>query len=202
MNDVNQLLSLPYGTLLALGLGYIGYRVAFIGHDGPHGTADIVFTSLVFAAIAKLVLLTAPAHPLLMTLPAIGAVIAAAVFWRTIGAPKTLKYTRKWRISDHDRGRNVWESMLMRQDLPGVYQIRVKLKDGREVMCDDTTPFFEKPLGANLFGPDGSVALYVTRSRTAGQDWHVETATDAGKLGAEMTFIPASEISWVKIRRN
>lgn len=203
MEATNQLLNLPFATLVALGLGYIGYRVAYVGHDGAHGPTDVIFISLVFAAIAKGVMMLAPNLPYPMALLALALVFGTAAFWRVRVAPWLLSCFRSAGLSNHDRGRTVWESMLMRQNLPGVTQLRVKLKDGRELMCNDVGQFKNEPTGACLFGSDGSIAMHVTRSRDPDEeDWTVEDAVVTDPVwGREMTFIPAAEISRIRVRR-
>lgn len=203
MGDVAGLLLLPLETLVVLGSGYLGYRIAYIGHDGPHGPADVVFLSFAFAAIAKATaMLAGPWGHLGLAAGPIAAILAA-VAWRIWGGPLTFHVLRRFGVSDHDRGRDVWESMLMRR-LKDPTRIVVVLKDGRQLMSDDISQFRNLPLGPCLFGPDGSVALYVTDTRkSSDEDWvdlDIGSATSPS-WGYAMTFVPASEIARVRIMR-
>lgn len=201
MESIVELLNLPFGTLVVLGSGYIGYRLAYIGHDGPHGPADVVFISLSFAALAKAVMLIHGGSHILASIPAFAAVFLSALLWRLVLSPFFQERFRSSGMIDHDRGRNVWESMLMRTHLNVPTQVIVTLKNGRQLMCDDTQDFVSEPLGPCLFGPDGSVSLYVTAITSKDlTEWENADASDDG-CGSAMTFIPAGEIERVRIRR-
>lgn len=201
METIAQLLNLPFATLSVLGSGYIGYRLSCIGHDGPHGPVDVVFMSLVFAAIAKAVMLLHGSSVILAAIPAFAAVFLAALFWRALLSPFLQRQFRNAGLIDHDRGRNVWESMIMRTDLHVPRQLVVTLKNGRQLMCEDLKDFKSAPLGPCLLGPDGSIGIYVTSitSKNTGE-WEDADAQDDG-CGPAMTFIPAAEIERVRIRR-
>ena len=203
MSELERLLNLPLPTLAALAAGYMGYRIAFVGRDGPHGPADVVFLSFAFAAVAQGVMFLAPVAPWAGAPLAVAATLIAAVLWRVIGDRATLAMMRRFRISGHDRGRTAWESMLMR-DLKAPNRVVVTLKSGRQLMCADTNAFYDAPLGPCLFGPDGSVGIYVTDARPdPNSEWIVLTPHDLEnpKWGWEMTMIPADTIERVKVTR-
>jgi len=202
MDGVVNLIELPLPTLVVLGMGYVGYRVAYSGHDGPHGPADILFLSLVFAAVTKacLVVFGEGAVGLIVS---IMASLGAAVVWRMFGAPWSYASFRWAGISDHDRGRSVWESMLMRRLKPPT-RLVIWLKDGGRLMCSDLEPFYGAPMGPCMFGPDGSVGLYITDVWEAGDsEWTELSPFDPEKpnWGYNMTIVPASEIARVQVRR-
>lgn len=200
MEPVTSLLNLPFATLSALGAGYLAYRLAFVGRDGAHGAVDAVFITTVFAALAKLPSLYPSSSPVSAAIVGLIAALASAAVWRKFGATFVYEQLRRARISEHDRGRNVWESMLAR-DLPPPAQLRVKLKDGTDLMCDRLADFNDAPMGPCLLGPDGSLAFYVTATRKPGEQW---TNADADTLdphwGRAITFIPAAEIARTRIR--
>lgn len=203
MAELERLLNLPLPTLAALAAGYIGYRIAFVGRDGPHGPADVVFLSFAFAAVAQGVMSLAPVAVWAGAPLAVAATLIGAVSWRVIGDSGTLYIMRRLRISGHDRGRTAWESMLMR-DLKAPNRVVVTLKSGRQIMCANTNAFHDAPLGPCLFGPDGSVALYVTDTRPNPEaDWVELQPHDPEnpKWGWEMTLIPADTIERVKVTR-
>lgn len=203
MDTLANLLALPFGTLAVLAIGYLGYRVAYVGHDGPHTSVDVVFISLVFSSVAKAIFVLHGPPDILASLPALGATFIAACLWRSILSPHWWKWMRDAGISNHDRGRTVWETMIMR-NLNAPTQIFVSLKSGRQLLCDDVRPFDNAPLGPCIFGPDGSIALYVTASRPKSTaNWIELTPYDLAKpgWGFDMTFIPAAEIERVRIMR-
>ena len=200
MTDVASLLALPFEPMASLACGYLGYRIAFVGHDGPHSTVDVVFISLVFAAIAKAVMLVHGDPAIPASIPAFGAVFIAAVGWRLWLSPWLQRRFRSHGVNDHDRGRTAWESMLMRVGLKMPVQLIVVLKNGTELMCADAVEFLDAPLGPCLLGPDGSVGMYVTDLAEKGQDEWTEVDAAADGSGLAMTFVAASEIERVKIK--
>ena len=203
MINVADLLVLPISTLIVLAAGYMAYRVAFVGHDGAHTTADIVFLSFTFSAIASVILWLFGTWFVIGAPVSTGITLAAAVLWRTRIHPWLWQKLRSNGISDHDRGRNVWESMLMRP-LNAPTRLVVTLKSGRQLMCADARSFDFAPLGPCLLGPDGSVALYVTDERQdATKPWNLRKPYEAENMpgGYEMTYVPAAEIARVAITR-
>lgn len=202
--DIAQLLGLPYTTLAVLASGYIGYRLSYIGHDGPHTGVDTVFISLAFAALAKAVMLLHGGSPILASIPAFAVVFISAFIWRLVLNPFLQRSFRGTGLIDHDRGRSAWESMLMRADLKVPTRLIVYLKSGSRLMCDDLRRFQSAPLGPCLFGPDGSVALYVTDIRKQGEaSWQSEAPFDPENLwfGYNFTQLPATEIERVVVTR-
>lgn len=203
MEPVSQLLTLPLDTLAVLAFGYIGYRIAFVGHDGPHRPIDTVFSTTIFAFLAKAAMIFHGPPSVLAAFPAFGSVFVAALLWRMWLAPMMQTSFRNRGIIDHDRGRSVWETMLMRK-LNCPTQMVVDLKDGSSLMCDDLNRFKSDPLGPCLLGPDGSVAIYVTSHRNDNADEftpHDDRYISDPTWGSMMTFIPASEIAQVRMRR-
>lgn len=203
MESLAQLLNLPFATLSVLACGYVGYRIAFIGHDGPHTAVDVVFISLAFAALAKAVMVLHGGEAILAAIPAFGVVFLAALAWRLWLSPCWQAQALLTGLIDHDRGRNVWESMLMRK-IRGPTRILVTLKTGQQFLCDDVSKFCAAPLGPCLLGSDGSVAMYVTSTRSSNlEDWIEVTpySADSDDWGYDMTFISASEIQRVRIMR-
>ncbi len=203
MLTISDLLLLPLSTLIVLATGYVAYRIAYIGHDGAHSTVDVVFLSFTFSALASAVLWVCGDWFWPGVFLSICMTLGAAAFWRVFLSPFIWKKLRVWGISDHDRGRSAWESMITR-GLLAPNRIVITLTNGRQLMCDDTRPFDDAPLGPCLFGPDGSVALYVTSERPdSDSDWKARTPFDADNAawGYEITVVPASEISRVAITR-
>jgi len=202
MEPVRALLDLPLATLAPLAAGYLGYRTAFIGRNGAHRAVDVVFLSLVFALVGKMVMVASGGWIIPGAVAAVAVTIMTAALWRVLGVHHVFAMLRRRRIVDHDGQPDVWRSMLARQDIDGANRITVRLKSGRHLLCNDTRSFNLAPMGAYLLGEDGSIALYVTHSKGAvpGSEWIEAEPLDQG-FGYDMTFIPAAGIESVDLRR-
>lgn len=208
MDQVKAFLDLPVGTLALLAIGYIGYRLAYVGRDKPHKAADTVFLSLVWAAIAKSVSATVLAetpnlNPAWVFTISAGTAIALAIFWRVLGQEAVFKLFRWSRLLDHDGQISAWDTLLARG--PGQYsRLLVKQKDGTALLSDDLGRFSDYPLGPCVLGADGSIGLYITDIMRADEaEWTSRQPADENEAHADfrytMTFIPASEISQIQI---
>lgn len=203
MTSIAELLTLPLGTLVMLASGYLGYRISCVGHDGPHGAADVVFLSFTYAAIASAIIWLFGARIWLGAPVAVVVTLASSICWRLWLSPAIWRFMWRLGVSGHDRSRTVWESTMMRR-LRAPTRIVVTMKNGRQMMCSDLRPFDAAPMGPCLLGPDGSVALYVTDQRDSNAaDWQEQTPVDPANLawGYEMTFIPAAEVARVAVTR-
>lgn len=199
MNDIQAMLTLPFETLLILVSGYLGYRVAYTGKDRTHGPVDIVFLTLVYAFIAKLVF--AELRPLagdLTAILAVGASLCSAAIWRLGGENLVFKILRGARISTSDRHWTAWDTVRMKPNFEPKTLV-LRLTDGRRLMCGDLGRFSDFEAGPCVFGSDGSVALFVTdQSEPGSQEWQERSLVCDG-FGTEMTFVPAAQIAEIKV---
>ena len=212
MDHVDALLKLPYETLALLASGYLSYRLAYTGKDAAHSTVDVIFTTCVFAFIAKLTTvffaLALPPQPEVLAWllpPIVGLICAlgAAALWSSHLQEVVYNRKRESGISDHDGQPNVWRSMLARRLAPPT-RLVVTLKSGTELMCDQLAKFNDAPMGPCLFGEDGSVAMYVTDIHKPGAtSWEEFEPYDPEfpAWGYSMSFIPASEIASIDVTR-
>ncbi|MBB3995196.1 MULTISPECIES: hypothetical protein [Sulfitobacter] len=217
MENLEQLLKLPYQTLAILVGGYLAYRLAYTGRDSTHRTIDTAAIALVFAFIAQAAsawaLVTygtsypskANEVPLWFGYSAsiagiIFALISAAV-WRRTSVSGFAWFLRKTRISSSDRHMAAWETIINKED-SGPSSIAVIRKDGSAVACERLDAFKNAPFGPMIQGQDGSIALYVTSSRAAGSENWIDADPNYADWGPEITIIPAGEVSEVRIRHN
>lgn len=205
MPDYDKLLQLPFEIIWPLAAGYLAYRLAFIGRDAPHKAFDAVFLVFVFGTAAKgtAALTTIPAdswfYPV-ATLLGLSVSLATAWIWRTWGAPKTFEMFRRKKVLDHDGQPDVWRSMMSRT-LSGPVQLTVATKAEKIYLCDELARFNTAPLGPCLFGEDGSIAMYITAWKQAGDaEWH-DVNPHRQDVGLEMSFFKASDIERVDITR-
>lgn len=205
MNEqIGNLLDLPFETLVVLAAGYMAYRLAFTGRDRSHKTADVVFTTVVFALIAKALFgLLATAGlggwRYLIAVITVAGTLGAGALWRAILSSWVFHFWRKIRVSASDRHQTAWETIIANEKLKPT-QLVVRKKDGSAVMCERLGDFSEQPFGPCLYGHDGSIAVYVTSYRLAGVDEWVDADPTEAEWGSMITYIPASEISEISIR--
>ncbi len=201
MDDLNALLNLPIETLAVLGLGYMAYRVAYIGQDGAHRAVDITFLSLAFGLFAKLTMLLVQAWvPLSVSvLVAMLVTLALAAFWRAIGISLWQKILRFFNISYSDGKVSAWDTMRVATKLWPT-QLVVRTSDGPDLMCDHLSKFSDAPHGPCLYGQDGSVSLYVTHIRSEETNGWLEANWTETELGQQLTYVPRSNVTFIEIR--
>lgn len=92
--------------------------------------------------------------------------------------------------------------MLQNDERMNVSQAHVRRKDGVQFMCEDASDFNDTVTGPFWFGPDGSVALYVTHQRAVDEDnWQkVEGQIKDPEWGDLVTILPADQISMIELR--
>lgn len=201
-SDLNQLLSLPVETLVVLGAGYMAYRLAYTGRDAHHRSIDTIFLTVVFAAIAKLVLQFSEATVPLgwAVLSGCMTALSAAAFWRRFGARWLLSALRKSRISLSDPTITAWDKVRS-DDTARPSQLLVLKRDGTQLMCEALAEFANERFGPCIYGTDGSVALFVTHQLNAGDDdWQILNHPAWAEWGTLLTYIPASEIAGISVR--
>lgn len=202
MSDVQTLLTLPMETLVVLGAGYMGYRIAYTGDDQTHKTADVTFISLVFGLVCGLGMRVKVGGPYeIETSVAIGfaATILAAAIWKAYLANWCRKVLKATNVSYSDGRRSAWDSIrISTKNRPT--QLVVRQKNGIHLKCDYLKSFEPYPHGPCVFGEDGSIALYVTHTQNGpGPDWSLVQSTST-ELGLQMTYIPADQITAIEMR--
>ncbi len=216
MEALENLLQLPYQTLAILVAGYLSYRLAYTGRDTTHRTLDTLAIALVFAFVAQamsagLLILYNWKYPVPSggelplwvgygaSVGGIAVALLTAGLWRRMSVRAVPELLRSAGISSADRNTAAWETVINRED-SGPSQITVAKKDGTTLQCERLDDFKKAPFGPMILGQDGSIAMYVTDYRAAGSDEWEKVDPSHGDWGPEITIIPASEISEVRIR--
>lgn len=207
--DLKDLLELQLHTLAVLAAGYLGYRIASLGRDAAHGPVDVLFQSLVFGLVARTIvgLLATDANKseIWVIAVALAAAILGAGLWRKWLSRAYQATMRGLGLSFSDRHKTVWLTMLAENDhLKGPTELMVRLKDQTMLRSAPLHQFAKAPHGPCILGDDGSIGMYVTAVKLAGDDEFDHTPPfyeEAKDWGYAMRFIPASEIAWVEVRR-
>lgn len=213
MTDVSTtLLDLPIDTIVILASGYIGYKIAFTGKNKHHKTTDVIFISLVFGLLAKLVFMFAEFGAEVFVNPIDQSIVTAStapfafltacissVLWRKFASNWASDYLHKKGISSSDGAGSAWDTIRTAQRF-GAGQLIVRKQDGGQLMCDNLYDFKDYPHGPCLYGEDGSIALYVNAHRNNSSDDWTEINPVEADFGIAITYIPASQIEEIEIR--
>jgi hypothetical protein len=199
-----ELLNLPWSALLTLASGYAAYFVANTGLRDHHKAIDVAFSTLVFGffgAFAYEFMLRVLAWSLLPS--SVVAFFFAVIFgglWRKFGRKLLSSTLRLTDVSHSDDLQSAWRSLF---DITSVHatQLSVQLKNGTWLQCDDLARFASAPNGPCVLGASGDILMYVTDSRQPGEVAIVNDAVEFTGWGQEVTYIPASEIARVDLRR-
>lgn len=205
MDGANALLSLPLSTLIPLAVGYICYRTAYVGRDGHHKQTDIIFGVVVFAALTRAIsdLISPKGAPDAGLLIGAWVSYVTSLCWRRHLSARFAKTLRDAGYVDHDGQPTAWKSMLA-DCLKGPTELVVYLKDGSQLLSQNLDQFNSAPSACCILGEDGSIGMYVTHHLPAQKmEWLECKPFDKDKAdwGYEMTFIPATEIARIEIRR-
>lgn len=207
MPSIADLYQLPFEIIWMLAIGYIGYRLTFVGRDAPHAILDRVFLIFVIGSVARwgATLIDRPWNmaPSLEAAVALIIGVSASLVWRRWGATWFYDAMYNAKLIDDDGQPDVWRSMTARKLRPPT-RLCVKLTNGNWLLCNELSAFNDAPLGPCLFGADGSVAMYVTATTGPDDaDWNEAKPFDPeySSFGYEMTFIPAKSIERIEITR-
>lgn len=211
--EIITLLEQSFDLMAVLASGYISYRIAYADKDSSHAAVDVVFTSLVFAAISKMGMsaalysfsaygISAAGMTYMAAVSGLFVSVAAASCWRAFGERWTFEALRRLGVSSSDRHRNVMHTIIARQQDPGPSSLFVRCADGSRLLCERLADFEKLPFGPCLLGTDGSVALYVThRKPSANGEWEADqdVADTAPDWGRELTYLPAPQVVEVRL---
>ena len=197
----SSLLSLPWQIQFSLATGYAGYALAYTGIRSHHQTIDVAFRTLVFSAIATAVLgQSTTLEPHWAAAVAALVTIVCGILWRAAGRPLLRLALAELRLAHADDDPTVI-TRLSADSRHEVTQASITLVDGTELHCDSTADFRDAPISPIILGRDGSVGIYVTRSKAptdAGDVEHTQTRT--ANWGDRMTIVPSAQIRTLDLR--
>jgi hypothetical protein len=199
-----DLLNLPWATLLTLACGYAGYYVANVGIREHHKAIDVTFSTLVFGFFSAFLYTALRRHGSIDILIASAASFSFAIIlgglWSRFGRAALKACLRKSRTSYSDDLPSAWVALF--EASTTATQLSVKLKDGSWIKCENLDHFAGFPNGPCVLGGKGDLLMYVTHFQGKDAD-EFEACPDTinDYYGAEITYIPASEIVRLDFRR-
>jgi hypothetical protein len=200
-----DLLNLPWATLLTLACGYTGYYIANVGIREHHKAIDVTFSTLVFGFFSAFLYTALRRYGSVDILTASAASFLFALIlgglWSRFGRKALTSGLRKSRTSYSDDLPSAWIALFNANST--ATQLSVKLKDGSWLKCENLNQFKDLPNGPCVLGGKGDILMYVTHFQGKDAD-EFETCpnTVADVWGAEITYIPASEIVRLDYRRS
>ena len=198
-----ELLSLPWATVLFLASGYAGYFIANTGMKERHKNIDIAFSSAVFGFFAiflyKLVL-SRELGELPSSAVGFAFALVCGAIWRRAGRPLMRAMLRTTHIAFTDDNPSALHSLF--ENRCAVTELAVQLKNGSWLQSCNLHRFSKWPNGPFCIGENGDVLMYVTDSRGSGEEHSkCNPSLEHEGWGMEITYIPASEIARIEIRR-
>lgn len=205
----SNLLDLPVTTLITLASGYIGYCIANTGIRDHHKQIDTAFLTLVYGVVGMIAynILAIPLScfwkPLSIicgTIAAFGASAWAGAYWRKTGKDKLKKFLNEKEISYADDLPSAWLGLFDVKTHTNE-QLTVIIKDGTVYHCNNLSEFKDEPNGPCYLGPNGDVLMYVTNIYNSEGNELKHPPIKDPDWGNEITYLPASEICRVYLRR-
>lgn len=199
-----ELINLPWETLLTLACGYAAYYVANTGLREHHRTIDIAFSTLVFgfaAAFVYRLLSNINASILVSSGVAFGSAVLIGAAWRRWGRNWLRWLLRSTKVALSDDLPSAWSAISNVKPNVAATQLAIQLTDGTWLQCDELHRFKDAPNGPCVLGAQGDVLLYVTDTRRPGEESEPNAYVEDEAWGREITYIPASAIARVDLRR-
>lgn len=198
---------LPWYMLITLASGYMGYYIANTGLRSHHKQIDITFLTLVYGLIGLLGykvgfflgnFIGEAVGYISGTLLAILFTTRVAICWRKAWKNKFKKYFADNNIFYADDLPSAWQALFDVKGY-GATQLNVHLKNGEILHCSNMDKFKDEPNGAIYMGENGDLTMYVTHICENGT--FIDKDPSHKDWGTLVTYVPASEIAKVTIRR-
>ena len=206
--DFAALFDLPWRILLALGGGYLGYALAYMGIRSHHKDIDVAFITFVFALITltttNIAFSMGVPHPAAAGAIALLIVLVMAAIWRMWGMRITQNLIMSLGISRATDMPTGWHSLFMTDHLEYT-SLAVYLDDGARLLCKDTSQYKDRAMPPLTLGPDGSILMYVSDVKVPKADGSFDDKPQNSTLndtyGDRITYIPSGKIRRVLIRQ-
>lgn len=209
---MESLLQLSWQSQVVVVGGYFSYALAYAGRRAGHKAMDTLAITLCFGGVGLYSMhltsaiissyqlcLNDNVLPLLLSVIGIVMPLFVAVCWRGFMRERMVAFARKLSGSIEDGLGTAWSSIIQNERAP-YSQLIVTLKDGTMYESSPLHQFKKMPNGPCVLGEDGAVGMYVTDITTEWGSTRSAQELD-GEGGIRMTYIPASQIKEIDIRR-
>ncbi len=202
MNGVEALLNLPEYIQIVIATGYIGYSTAKLGLRDKERKDELLYGIIVyglFGYIAYDLLKPGFTHFLFPAVFSTCFVVVIACLWRKYVKRIFNHFFHKIGVLNEDGTPSVWVGMTQCTHA-GPTQIKVLLKDGTSLICNDVQSFSDAPFPRYYTDNEGNIGLYVTSLKKAGGTTKNMPTVRDKNWGDRLTYVPNSEISRIMIR--
>lgn len=203
--DIEELLNLPWLTLLTLACGYMAYFIANFGDREHHKTIDVIFSVFVFGFLsASAYRWLQPQSTMGETGATIGALLVAAIsgaIWSWIGRDWLGLAVRKTNISHSNDLTTIHAEIARQKGKVNTTQLHVWLIDGGTLSCNDLSAFKNEPNGPFVLGSNGDLLIYVTTRWDKDGLEIDQTKNVKNNWGSLATIVPKEQISRIELRR-
>lgn len=205
MDAAAALVALPWNTLLTIVAGYVGYYVANVGAREHHSAIDIALSSASFGLLAiafyNLAFDRLGATEFSASASALIMAALLGLVWRKVGRKLAYRLLRVSDATHSDDLPSAWVALTSLTDVT-VSQLKVRMTDGRWLMCSDLHAFASSPNGPCVLGGKGDVLMYVTDTKPDDDSAFapVPNLHHEG-WGTQITYIPADKVDQIILRR-
>ena len=199
MGDAYYLL--PLGAQIALGGGYLGQYVAFVGLRRSTSAIELTMRSLAFGIAALLafgILRDLGAPVWASTILAVASSVAVGALWRRWGMDWANQLLKRLKITSDDGIPDAWTALIQSGDL-NIMELSVHTKDGR-VLYHEREAYGSALMDGMYFGSDGSIIMVVVEEELPDGTMETRERVDAAEWGVRQTYIPADQIARVNFR--
>ncbi len=198
-----DLLALPLQIQISIAAGFAAYAASYAGLRHNHRAQDAIIITGIFSGISLMFFELAGGWGLAVQFGAAVMVpLVLGVGWRSVyrgwwyGAMKALG------VHKEDGQASAWDTLCAAMDDHEATEVRVYLKDGRELHLDpDLAPEISKPSMSKLsLGPSGDVLMAVTDEVSPTGKELVRTDIFSAEYGLLVTYISKEEIKRIEVR--
>lgn len=214
---MNDLIELGWRSQVLFIGGYLAYAIAYSGRRDHHRPTDTIGILLCFGGVGLLSIglieqfffpndigpktpdETHTPNNYALGVASVATSLLAAIIWRGFLNDWVLWLLSHFSKSDEDGLPTAWATIIQKQGLQYA-QLVVTLRSGTTYESYPLGEFNSLPNGPCVLGSDGAIGMYVT-AITEVEGVARKVANLADDDGHRITYIPASEISEVDLRR-
>ena len=203
MTEPTDFSSLPWITLVTLACGYIGYFIANVGSRDHHKQIDVAFSSLVFGLLAASVYHVAMGwkqNEIIATSCAVAVSVLGGAVWSIWGIGLLRYLLRVSGVSFADDTPRAWTDLFTVKNNSAT-ALYVETKNGTVYLSEGLHRFIDLPNGPCVLGSSGDILMYATDTLLPNGSRVSQDDLEIDGWGTAITYIPASEVVRVRLRR-